>query len=111
MSWRALMRTERAMTGLIVLAVLRTGFCSGHITPSRVLQGNPWSPSGNPCLVNGLLAAGFPGAYKVFLRQLVCSLRVTAAAVSTSHLARSLTRAWKESDLSRSGSVCKRRIR
>jgi len=31
--WRALVNTERAMTGLIVLAVLRTGLESGHITP------------------------------------------------------------------------------
>jgi pilus assembly protein CpaF len=39
MSWRALVRTERAMKGLVVLAVLRTGLGSGHITPRRVLQG------------------------------------------------------------------------
>jgi hypothetical protein len=82
MSWRASMRTECAMTGLIVLAVLRTGSWSGHITPGRVLQGNPWSPSGNPCPVNGLRAASFPGAHKDSLRQRVCSLRVTAVAVS-----------------------------
>ena len=40
MSWRALVRTERAITGLIVLAPLRGGLGGGHITPRRVLQGN-----------------------------------------------------------------------
>ena len=37
-SWRARVRTERAITGLVVLAVLRTGLGSGHITPAGFLQ-------------------------------------------------------------------------
>ena len=48
-SWRALVSTEHAMTGLIVLAPLRGGLGGGHITPRRVAQGTRGGDPFNPC--------------------------------------------------------------
>jgi hypothetical protein len=57
MSWRAQTRTERAMTGLIVLALLRSGLRFGQPTPRGALRGNPLISNVNHRAVNHLRGA------------------------------------------------------